>query len=279
MKTIITKRTTTLMLFFFIGIAAQAQFLKKLADRAEAAAERAVIRKTEQKAADKTNKTFDNVFSKKIGQKGGKAMDASILPDSYTYQWRYTLQTEFDKNTINTHYYLRKDGTDYASRIQMEDKNMMGNMLMIMDNSLGSITMLFENEGKKIGQIMTNPTVDIKDTENNVEDFEIKKIGTKQILGYTCQGFQMENNEMTVITYIATNTPVSLNSIFQNNTENLPKGFDPKWLNEFAGKNSLMMEMEMINKKKKKKSAKMRCLALKQEPLTINISNYEFFKM
>ncbi|MFS4417290.1 OmpA family protein [Maribacter sp. 2307ULW6-5] len=56
--------------FLFMGSATQAQFLKKLGERAERAAERAVIRKTEQKVRKETEKAMDTILGN--GQKGNK---------------------------------------------------------------------------------------------------------------------------------------------------------------------------------------------------------------
>lgn len=50
------------LVFLFAGSTVQAQFLKKLGERAEKAAERAVIRKTEQKVNKETEKAMDTIL-------------------------------------------------------------------------------------------------------------------------------------------------------------------------------------------------------------------------
>ncbi len=50
------------MAFLFIGATTQAQFFKKLGERAEKAAERAVLRKTEQKVSKETEKAMDTIL-------------------------------------------------------------------------------------------------------------------------------------------------------------------------------------------------------------------------
>lgn len=276
------RNTTMLILFFLIlGTGAQAQFFKKIAKSAEKAAERTVLKKTEQEASKKTDKALDGLFNMEMGgMMGNSNMDSSVLPESYNYQWRYTLQTEHQKGSMKMHYYLREGGTDFANRMEMQQQTMMGGMLMVIDPELNATTILMNSNGKKHGQIISTPEIDLDDvnTENSMEDYEFKEIGTKEILGFTCQGFQIENDETRMTMYVAFDTPVSLNKVYGNDSKRLPKGFDPKWLDKI-GKNSLMMEMDFQNKKKPKQSAKMRCVALERDPLTIEISEYEFPQM
>jgi hypothetical protein len=43
--------------------------------------------------------------------------------------------------------------------------------------------------------------------------------------------------------------------------------------------NSIVMEMDMTNKKKKKYNAKMTCVALEKSPKTLVVRDYEFMKL
>jgi hypothetical protein len=276
MKTI---STTILWLFFLVtGPIVNAQLLKKIAQSDEKATERAVLKKTEQKTAEKTDQTLDGIFNLDLGgMMGDSNMDPSILPESYNYEWRYTLQTEHKKGNMKMHYYLREEGSDFASRMEMQQQSMMGGMLMLIDPALNVTSILMNSKGKKHGQIISTPEMDLSNTdfENSMDGYEFKEIGTKEIIGYRCQGFQIENEDTIMTMYVAFDTPVSLNKVYGNDPKRLPKGFDPKWLDKI-GKNSLMMEMDFHNKKKPKQSAKMRCVALEKDPLTINIAEYEF---
>lgn len=276
MKTI---STTILWLFFLVtGPIVNAQLLKKIAQSDEKATERAVLKKTEQKTAEKTDKTLDGIFNLDLGgMMGDSNMDPSILPESYNYEWRYTLQTEHKKGNMKMHYYLREEGSDFVSRMEMQQQSMMGGMLMLIDPALNVTSILMNSKGKKHGQIISTPEMDLSNTdfENSMDGYEFKEIGTKEIIGYRCQGFQIENEDTIMTMYVAFDTPVSLNKVYGNDPKRLPKGFDPKWLDKI-GKNSLMMEMDFHNKKKPKQSAKMRCVALEKDPLTINIAEYEF---
>ncbi len=275
-------KTRTLLIaivFLLIGGNLQCQFLKKLGKSAEKAAERAVIRKTEQKVGKETEEAMDGMFDMDMGGLGGfgAQVDPSVLPASYSYEWRYTLRMEHEKGAMDMHYHLREDGTDFASTFEMEQQTPMGGMLMVMDGERGVMAILMDMGETKSGQVMamTDEGIDVEVSEAEMGDNEFREIGTKQILGYTCHGYQMENEDMKMTMFIALDTPVSLNKVTGQDLKRMPKGFDPKWLDKI-GENSLMMEMQMEHKKKKKHSATMTCVALEQEPLNIDISEYDF---
>ncbi len=273
-------RTKTILLItlLLIGTTANAQFLKKLGDRVEKAAERTVLNKTEQETSKQTDKTLDKIFNIDLGTMGGSKVDPSTLPSSYEFDWRYTLQMSHKNGDIKFHYFLSEDGGAFGSKPELgQGGTPMGNMLMVMDPKLSTTTILMNNGGQKTGTVMSSPDIaEATSQESDMGDYEFKEIGTKEILGYTCQGFQMESDDSKMTMYVAFDTPVSFDNMYSgNNAKQLPKGFDPKWLDKI-GDNSLMMEMDFVNKKKSDQSAKMTCIALENELLTVNISEYDF---
>lgn len=271
-------KTITIITLLLIGITANGQFLKKLGKRAEKAAERTVLNRTEKEASEKTDQALDKVLNMEIGSLGGNQVDPSTLPASYKFDWRYTLLMSHKKGDMKFHYFLSEDGGAFGSKPELsQGGSPMGNMLMVMDPSLETTTILMDNGGKKTGTVMSNP--DIGETvsqEADTGDYQFREIGTKEILGYTCQGFEMENEDYYMTVYVALDTPVGFNKMYTGaNAKHLPKGFDPKWLDKI-GANSLMMEIDMEHKTKSKHSATMTCVALEKEPLTIDLSEYDF---
>ncbi len=276
-----TKNIVILLVFLFIGTGVQAQFWKKIKNRAKEAAEEMVLNKTAEKAAEETDKTMDKIFDMDFGKKQSK-IDPAILQNTYEYNWRYTLEMQHKKGAMKINYLLREGGTDFGSSFEMDQgTELMNGMLMVMDEPAGVTAILMERNGKKFGQVIPSMTDNILDMqeeeqENPMDEFEFKEIGTKDILGYECQGFQMENEDVIMTMYVAFDTPVSFNQLAAGqNSKRLPKSFDPKWLDKI-GENSLMMEMDMVNKKKSKQSAKMTCVALDEELTSINMAEYEF---
>jgi len=281
MKTQNTIRLIVLFACLFAGTNVEAQFLERLKDRVQKAAEDAVISKAEQKAAQRTEKAMDKVFDQKIG-KPKTDVDQATLNKTYDFSWKYSLQMEHKKGDVTINYHLKKDKPYYGSTFDMNGPEPVQGMFMIQEEETNTMIVLMEQEGEKFGQVMSLPEVnpaETSDSENPMDDATFKKIGTKTILGYQCQGFQMENDEMLVTFYVAYNTPVSLNKVIgEAASKKLPKNFNPKWL-EQMGDDSLMMEMDMVNKKKAKHSAKMTCIALEKEKLRVNLSDYQFPQM
>lgn len=252
------------------------QFLKKLKQRTEEAAKEAIIRKAEDKAAKMAEKSAEKVLNFDFSR---KSEDPSILPSSYEFEWKYVLQMQANNSNINMVYYLKPDAKYFGSKPVMGKNKQVGSMLMVMDESLKVMTLFSDVSGQKTGHILsTNQDfeTDEADESEAMEDFTFKEINTKTILGYECQGFQFENSEYKMKMYIAFDAPVSFNQVFGAHTKQLPKGFNPKWLE--AADNSLVLEMDFIHKKKKKYNSKMVCVALENEPSTITINEYQFMK-
>lgn len=273
------KRNTLLFIVTLLigGQMSYGQFLKKLKKKAEQAVEQVVIEKTADKAAQMAGKGMDKMFNMKFG---GQA-DPSILPESYDFEWKYTLQMKHKKGNMNMTYYLKPDAKYFGSQAEMEDQKIMAEgMFMVFDQNLNVLTIFMETENGKAGQVLQTPDMAVDTTDEDIasmEDYTFKEVGTKTILGYECQGFQMENEDMKMTMYVALDAPVSFNQVYGGSPKSLPKGFDPKWMEK--AENSIMMEMDIINKKKKKFSAKMTCVTLEKSPKTIVISDYEFMKL
>jgi len=252
------------------------QFLKKLKKQAERAVEEVVLRKTADKAAQMAEKGMDKIFNIDLA---GPRIDPKTLPKSYDFEWKYTLQMTHKKGNMNMTYYLKPNAKYFGSQPELEQNQMTNGMFMIFDEGLDIMVILMENEDVKSGYALKNPTDNIEnrseeDDVPSMEDYTFKELGTKTILGYKCQGFQMENEELKMTMYVALDAPVSFNQVYGGHVKTKPKGFNPKWMEK--SENTIVMEMDMVSKKKKKFSAKMTCIALKKAPKTITLSDYEF---
>lgn len=265
-------------IFLFVSSTIQAQFLKKLKEKAEQAVEEVVVRKTADKAAQMAEKSMDKLFN--IDFAGAQA-DPSILPENYTFEWKYTMQMKHQKGNMNMTYYLTPGAKYFGSQPELENQVMANNMFMVFDEGLDVMAIFMETENGKAGHLFKNPTINVEDIEEheaaNLDDYAFTEIGTKTILGYKCQGFQMENDEIKMTMYMAMDAPVSFNQVYGSHMKTTPKGFDPKWLEK--AENSIVMEMDLINKKKKKYSAKMTCVTLEKSPKVVVVSDYEFMNL
>lgn len=273
---LIMKTPILLLLVTLLGIqTSQAQFLKKLGKRAQQAAENTVIRKTSNKVAEKTSKTMDKVFDVKMTP-GNTNADLSLLPDSYSFTWIYTLTTTHKKGDISIDYYLKENEDFFGFKPEINDQKALGNMIMIMDQKIDMNIILIEQNGTKTGTAMDigNFSESLEDPENDVSDYQFTELSSKEILGYNCLGYQMENDEYHIKMYVMPDAPVTLPNNMAGNQKNLPKGFDPKLLKK--AENSIMMQMDFTDKKKKKNNITIRCTSLEKKTMNFNISEYSF---
>jgi len=225
-------------IFLFICNSVHAQFWKKLTKKAEQAIEEVVVRKTADKAAELAGEGMDKMFNFDFAS---AQVDPSVLPESYDFEWKYTMQMKHKKGNMNMTYYLTPGAKYFGSQPEMEDNPMGNGMLMVFDEELDIMAIFMETEDGKSGTLLKSPISNNENMEDEVgdamdeaasalEEYTFTELGTKTILGYECQGFQMENDEMKMIMYMAMDAPVSFNQIYGDHMKTTPEGFDPKWL-------------------------------------------------
>jgi hypothetical protein len=262
----------------------QAQFLKKLKNRAIEAAEEAAIMKTEEKVAQKTGQAIDKAFSmdfsKMFSNRSGNSKASSAdLPESYDFEWKYSMQMQTKEGEFNMDYYLKPDAKYFGVKPEIKQSKNQGNMFMVMDIERKINTVFMDMESSKMASPMAIPDEMAKEgeIENQNNEYTFKEIDSKEILGYKCLGFKMENNEAVMVFYATMDAPVSFSQVYGFDKKNVPRGFDPKWLDKVG--NGLVMEMNYTDKKKEKNSARMTCVALNEEIFSIHKDDYQFMDM
>lgn len=258
----------------FLCQASHAQFLKKLKQKAEQAVEDVVVRKTADKAAQMAEKNMDKIFNVDFK---GEQVDPSILPESYDFEWKYTLRMEHKQGDMNMTYYLKQEAKYFASQPELEGHSVTNNMVMVFDQKLDIMAMFMDTKSGKSGHLISNQSSDADVDTMNIDDYTFTEIGAKTILGYECQGFQIENEELKMTMYLALEAPISFNQVYGSHMKTTPKGFNSKWLEK--AERSIVMEMEINNKKKKKYNAKMTCIALEKSQKTLVVSDYKFMDL
>ena len=198
------------------------------------------------------------------------------LPKSYDFTWQYTLEVANKKESTKMIYFLAEEKPYYGFEIEDKTgKTPMGAMLMVFDKQLESTITFMSFGGQKMGQLMKMPNIN-ENTDDNLQNYDFKEIGQKTILGYECQGVRMENDKYKMTMYFMLDAPVSFNNLYGFDSKTIPKGFNPKWLNE--AETSLVMEMEFIDKKKAKNNYTRTCVGLQKKVFSINPGSYTFMK-
>ena len=294
-----TKFILATLLCIAISSTAEAQFLKKLKKKAEQAAERTILNKTDEVVSEKTEKTIDGATTgseKKSEQSSdsinhavtqtsqansgmmnpmlSKRTDTSKIPETYEFDWEFKTQMISSKgDSIQMNYFLNSNTKDYAG-MEMSNKEMKqhGNMMMVMDSKAEAMVMFMEASGQKMGQMhkIPEPKKKVKDDE-----FTFKEIGTKTILGYECFGIEVENKGYKATMYYTLDAPVTFSALFNFSKGAAPKGFDPA-LVEVMKEDALLMEMHGIDKKKSNESFDLIPISLDKKEKNIKKSDYQF---
>lgn len=251
-----------------------AQFLNKLKKRVMEKTEALVIDKAADKvadkAADKTGEAMDKLLNPDFGSimnPMGKKVDMSKLPASYNFDYRYAMKMKTEEGEIGMDYYLSKTEPYMGVKMIMsEDKNM--SMSMVFDE--GNKTLFTYVNGMAMATEMDlSDAVDEEDMDM-YNDYTFKELPNREFLGYDCIGREMENDEYKFTIYIAPDMEAGFGNMFKSKHANIPPSMQ-KFSKEYE--NGLMMYMEMVDKKGKKKkntNATMECVAF--EPTNLVIS-------
>lgn len=245
---------------------ANAQFLKELKNQALERSKEVVIGKTAEKAANKTGDAMDKILNpdfSRFANPGGKKVDMSRLPDFYSFDYRYALKMTTAEGAIDFDYFLSKTEPYMGAKM-----NMGMDMSMIFDE--GRKIMFTYVNGMGIATEMDlNEAMDEEDV-NMYNDYTFKELPNREFLGYDCIGREMENDEYKFTVYIAPDVEAGFGNMFKSEHANIPPA-----MQKFAGEyeNGLMMYMEMMDKKNRKKkntSATMECVAFEPTEMVIH---------
>ncbi|WP_081208435.1 DUF4412 domain-containing protein [Salegentibacter sediminis] len=249
----------------------EAQFLKKLKEKVEKKVEHAVTENISDKAAHEANKSLNKMWETDLKNSpipmGANRVDISEVPNAYNFNWEYQLNMETKDGKVDMTYLLEENAPYFGMRMPQAE-----GMFMVLDMDRKLSIMYFSSgdnnfiTASKI-EDLTNP----EDDTNPYENSELKKIGTKNILGYECQGYETETEEHKFTFYLTQEAPISFANMYSDKNSNIPKGWNANWLEDG---DALMMEMQMLDKKNPDRNVNMRCTGLEQKSFTITKENY-----
>jgi hypothetical protein len=195
------------------------------------------------------------------------------LPENYDFNWVMKMEMKTKKGNMQMDYYL-KEGAKYfgIKNEQLAKQAQGGKMFMVMDANLEVMAIFMDMMGRKILQ-KTSMKNDEQEQEE-MDNYTYKKIGSKTILGYECEGFVAESDEHQITFYVTNQVPVSFTHIWGNDKKTMPKGFNTAWMKKYAD-NGAVLEMNFVDKKKSKFNSTMICTAIEKTDFTIKTSNYK----
>ncbi len=268
MKTI---KILTLLLLFGVTGTTNAQFWKKLKDRAKEAAAQTIERKVAEKTERETDKTFDSVFNNK--GKLFKKNKAKKL-DSYTFSHQYVMEITSDDTTTDITYYLTNDH-EYMGSSFSAGKNQ--EFITVMDLPNAAMHTFMDMKGQKTMSSFKLHLNDVSDTAVNSDAFKVVSTGqTKTILGFECEEFQVTGPQLSGSVWVTQDAGITFQKAFsqlKSKKMKRTKGVNPSWVSMVDG---LVLEMKMIDySQKKPQPIKMICTDLSEREFTINTLAYK----
>mgnify|MGYP003133673365 FL=1 len=248
----------------------EAQFLKKLKEKVEKKVEHAVTENISNKAANEANKSLNKMWETDLKNSpipmGANRVDVSEVPQSYDFNWEYQLNMETKDGNVDMTYLLKEDAPYFGMRVPQAE-----GMFMVLDMDRKLTVMYLSSDDTNF---ITASKINLDNTEeetNPYENSELKKIGTKNILGYECQGYETETEEHKFTFYLTREAPISFANMYSDEKSNIPKGWNADWLEDG---DALMMEMQMLDKNNPDHNTTMRCTSLEKKSFSINKENY-----
>jgi GLPGLI family protein len=203
-------------------------------------------------AQDPTQKVLQGL----LGSKNNSSTEK--LPDTYAFDWLFKTKMEItgkkkSKNTeTNMNFFLNTNKDYYGMDVENEDmKKSGGKAVMVFDFKEEAMVMFADYGGQNMAMLnkLKDPTKkEIKEKDRN---YSFKEIGTKTILGYECYGMEVENKDSLVTLWFTL---------------------------DVLKEDALLMEMEMIDKKKGE-NIKMTAISLEEQKTEFHKKDYQFMKM
>jgi hypothetical protein len=232
------------------SIAAEAQILKRLQQKAEQAVEKAVERKVDQELEKVANqmveKSWDNLFGSKAGNdEAGLKLpftsgEAVNTESEYLFESMALMKIEgTDKQgkatePIFMEMYFPKDAMFTGTKIQnAEMKKEQGDVLVIYDFANEAMLMLMEAEEGKFsfayGFSHPEDFINEASQEPNVNWEEVEewngftRIGTKEINGFACEGYRTEDENGTSEVWVTRDETIGMEKFLgaNGNTQSL----------------------------------------------------------
>ncbi len=289
----------TIVISFSFTNEINAQFLKKLKEKVQKAAEETVINKTAEKAAQETGKAMDSLldidpnyqtdyqkkYQKMLFQDGADIPIEEVYHFNTNVAYRMNFTNDNELSSIDYSMWFSDSESYMASEMKnIKTKNSKDNqiptgMMTIIDDKNQAMVIIMEEQ--KMAQVISMSKIkEIANEENkdgsNSAISTINKTGkSKKILGYHCEEFTTQTDEGKMsfwvtqdLKFIQKNMFLNLSkSLGGNNFKNIPmaaKGF--------------MMEMNFENISKNEKGS-MVVTKISKKSKSINTKDYQMMNL
>ena len=229
---------------FGLSFNVDAQILNRLKKKAqEAAAQKAEEKLTEQvqQAAEQmVEKSWNSIFgefesdSSSFGKLPFK-MNSNVKTED---EYRFTIKSTMEITSVNEdgsteppvlmHMFFNEDEVYTGSQFESEEmKKEDGELFIIYDFKNSAMLMLMSNDSDKFSfaydwnqtleSVQTaSDSIDTETDEISSEDWDnYEKIGSKTILGYSCDGYRSENDQQITEVWVSKDADFGMTNLFQ----------------------------------------------------------------
>ena len=259
----------SLVLLLVFNNVLEAQILKKL--------QKKVQDKIEQKASDKAEEGTESSMEKALDANamsiahGKNKVDPSLVPDSYSFSWKYSLEIQSENEKAMIMDYFLEPNAEYFGFKMGES----GEMFMVIDSRNKLMITAFEQEKEKVAMASKMPDYsEMTSKENESDGFSYRSLPNKIIMGYNCKGIEATSADFGMVFYYTNEAKVSFSDMFRSQQ----KQKTPNVLKRYfkTGDRPLMMTMSMKDLKDKGKITTMKCVVLEKNSREFLKSDYKF---
>ncbi|MEY8847651.1 hypothetical protein AB9K26_02490 [Psychroserpens sp. XS_ASV72] len=199
------------------------------------------------------------------------------LKDRYEFDWELETEMQLNnkrKEVIQMVFLINKSANYQATKMIMEDTKNEGVSTMLFDMDLKSMVMFMEAQGQKFLQI--HPIPDPVETKELMNTYKITDLPSKTIIGYNCKGLQLEDDKYIMKVYHTSEAEIKLSNFLNFGNQNQKMGMpniDSKVVEQFS--NGLLLEMDIIDKKKSKNNVNIIAKSLKNNKTSIEKVEYQ----
>lgn len=247
---------------------ANAQFLDRLKNRIIESTQEVIIDKTADKVAEQTASVMDNILNSDMGglfDLGGKQVDLSQLPESYHFDYNYTLNMSTESGDMQMNYLFNKNEPYIGIKTEVSP-----DIIMIYDSPNNAVIIKL-NETIIANEINVDPEFSDEEIDNNL-NYTFTELPDRVFLGYNCKGYQIENDEHKIFVYFAPDIDVKFGSRSGEGMANMSREMKA-FMNKYE--NGLMMYMEMDDKLDKSNrnnsSVSMECIAFEESNTDVRL--------
>lgn len=203
----------------------------------------------------------------------GEYVPQEKIPTRYAFDWKITYEVEANDTKIDFQYMVKPKASYYGMLMIRNKKDLTKNSITIIDFGRNKRLAIRNGKGGKFLRVKTMPEIN----DNVGQSISVERTDTKEIKGYTCQGYKINTSEGTSTLYITQDASFAFNKGFgqYSNKSLKEKRIDASIISELE--NGLMMEMSFSGNgnNASANASKMRIKEFNKKSFSVDLSDYK----